>query len=298
MSCIFRHYYARTRFTDDFIKVRNFLIRINEESLATVNYPFGRWEWMNSLENHPKETMEKIGLWEEAGILVGAALFESELGDTWLITDPSYQELKREMLEYAIKNLAGPNGFRLSINRNDLELQSIVSEYNFIPTDYHEHDSFIEISKTPDYTLPEGFSLVSLKDRYDILQYNRVLWRGFNHPGEASTDDQTLNDRKRSISGPDVHLDLNIAAVAPNGNFVSYCGMWHIPGTKYALVEPVATDPDYRKMGLGKAAVLEGIKRCGKAGAKYAFVGSSQEFYYHIGFKPYSANTWWIQNKE
>ncbi len=297
MSCIFRHYYAKTRYTDDFIKVRNFLIRINEESLATVNYPFGRWEWMNSLENHPKETMEKIGLWEEAGIIVGIAVFESELGDTWIITDPSYTHLKREMLEYTIKNMEGPNGLRLSINRNDLELQALATEYQFIPTDYHEPDSFIEISEIPDYTLPDGFSLVSLKDRYDIRQYNRVLWRGFNHPGEEINDEATLQARIQSISGPDVHLELNMAAVAPNGNFVSYCGMWHIPGTKYALVEPVATDPEYRKMGLGKAVVIEGIKRCGKAGAKYAFVGSRQEFYYRIGFKPYSANTFWMKSK-
>ncbi|PKK97011.1 MAG: hypothetical protein CVV58_03430 [Tenericutes bacterium HGW-Tenericutes-3] len=297
MSCIFRHYYANSRFTQDFIKIRNFLIRINEESLATVNYPFGRWEWMNSLENHSKENMEKIGIWEDAGIIVGVAVFESELGDTWLITDPLYTHLKREMLDYAIVNMVGEKGFRLSINRNDTELQAIAAEYNFIPTDHHEPDSFIEISELTDYQLPEGFSIVSLKERYDIKEYNRVLWRGFNHPGEASTDDLTLKGRIQSISGPDVNLDLNIAVVAPNGHFVSYCGMWHIPKTKYALVEPVATDPDYRKMGLGKAAVIEAIKRCGKAGAKYAFVGSSQEFYYHIGFKPYSANTWWIQSK-
>jgi predicted N-acetyltransferase YhbS len=69
--------------------------------------------------------------------------------------------------------------------------------------------------------------------------------------------------------------------------------MWYEPGTDYALVEPVATDPDYRLMGLGRAAVLEGVIRCGKLGAKRAYVGSSQQFYYNIGFYPAASGTWW-----
>jgi predicted N-acetyltransferase YhbS len=56
----------------------------------------------------------------------------------------------------------------------------------------------------------------------------------------------------------------------------------------------VATDPAYRRIGLGRAAVLEAIKRCGKLGAKRAFVGSSQQFYYSIGFRPYATSTWWM----
>ena len=38
--------------------------------------------------------------------------------------------------------------------------------------------------------------------------------------------------------------------------------------------------------GLGKAVVLEAVKRCGQMGAKTALVGSSQQFYYNIGFYP------------
>jgi predicted N-acetyltransferase YhbS len=69
--------------------------------------------------------------------------------------------------------------------------------------------------------------------------------------------------------------------------------MWYDSETDYALVEPVATIPAYRKMGLGKAAVLEGVKRCGELGAKRAYVGSSQQFYYKIGFRPVPGGTFW-----
>ncbi|ABX41900.1 GNAT family N-acetyltransferase [Lachnoclostridium phytofermentans] len=92
---------------------------------------------------------------------------------------------------------------------------------------------------------------------------------------------------------PNVDLDLKVAVVAPNGNFVSYCGMWFDKEAGYAVIEPVATDPQYRKMGLGKAAVLEGIRRVGEKGAKTALVGSSQQFYYSIGLRPYASSTLW-----
>ena len=76
-------------------------------------------------------------------------------------------------------------------------------------------------------------------------------------------------------------------------HFVSYCGMWYDKEAGYAVIEPVATDPEFRRMGLGKAAVLEGIRRVGELGAKIILVGSSQQFYYSIGMQPYvSASVW------
>lgn len=61
--------------------------------------------------------------------------------------------------------------------------------------------------------------------------------------------------------------------------------MWYEARHKIAYVEPVCTDPDYRRMGLGTAVVLEGIKRCGVEGATVAFVGSQQPFYMSMSFE-------------
>lgn len=72
---------------------------------------------------------------------------------------------------------------------------------------------------------------------------------------------------------------------APDGSFAAYCGMWYEARHRIAYVEPVCTDPDYRRMGLGVAVVLEGIRRCGAEGATVAFVGSEQPFYLAMGFE-------------
>lgn len=94
-------------------------------------------------------------------------------------------------------------------------------------------------------------------------------------------------------SGPNFRLDLTIVMVAPTGEYVSFCGMWYEPQNHFAYVEPVATDPDYRRMGLGKAAVLEGVRRCVELGATVAYVGSGQEFYRAIGFRKNHVQECW-----
>ena len=144
-------------------------------------------------------------------------------------------------------------------------------------------------------SLPDGYSFISLADDWNWLQYNRVMWRGFNHEGRANHDDKTISERRQMLSSPMIIPELVVAVVAPDGNYVSHCGMWYQPGDFYCLVEPVATDPEYRKMGFGKAVVLEAIRRCGTLGAKQAVVNSSQQFYYNIGFYPIYTGTWWEQ---
>ena len=94
-------------------------------------------------------------------------------------------------------------------------------------------------------------------------------------------------------SAPGFRKDLTIVVEAPDGHFVSYSGTWFEPTNGYAYVEPVATDPDYRRRGLGKAAVLEGIRRCGELGARVAYVGSDLAFYMAIGFvKMHTSQCW------
>lgn len=95
---------------------------------------------------------------------------------------------------------------------------------------------------------------------------------------------------------PSGRRDLKIVVVAPTGDFVSFCGMFYEPSQQFAYVEPVATDPTYRRLGLGKAAVLEGIRRCGLLGARNAYVGSDQEFYQALGFTKVFNSECWLKN--
>ena len=135
----------------------------------------------------------------------------------------------------------------------------------------------------PKPPLPDGFRLQTLADDNDLEKWDRLLWRGFNHPKEPPADG--VAERRRMQSGPHYRRDLAMTVVEPSGRFVSFCGIWYVPECRYAYVEPVATDPDYRSMGLGRAAVLAGIRASAAEGATVAYVGSDLDFYRALGFK-------------
>ncbi len=131
-----------------------------------------------------------------------------------------------------------------------------------------------------------------MADDNDLPKVHRALWRGFNHPGEPPADG--IEWRVKMQSGPHFRKDLTIVTEAPNGDFASFAGLWFEPVNGFGYVEPVATDPDYRRMGLGTAAVLEGIRRCGELGATVAYVGTDKPFYLAMGFqKLYTSNCWY-----
>lgn len=108
-------------------------------------------------------------------------------------------------------------------------------------------------------------------------------------------NEEELESRRMMFDTPKARRDLKIAVAAPNGDFASFCGMFYELTHRFAYVEPVVTDPRYRRLGLGKAAVLEGIRRCGNLGATVAYVGSDQGFYQAIGFQKVYNNECWVK---
>ena len=293
MPATLRNYSGEKLYTSEYMRVREFLIRLNRGKLQSPNFPWGRWEWMIGHSCLNDSYLNRIGIWEADGEIVGLATYESELGDGYILVDERYACLKAEMLDYARRHLNSEGKFRAVIDNNDREFQRIARRMGFVPTGDAEHIAAIDIASAPAYRLPEGFSIISMADDWKWEQYNRCLWRGFNHPGEADMSEETIAVRKRMLSGPGVNPETVICVAAPDGSYVSHCGTWYLPGDDAALVEPVATDPDYRRMGLGRAAVLEAVTRCGRLGAAKALVGSSQQFYYSIGFDPIHTETWW-----
>ncbi len=297
MGINFRNYMNQAGITEDYRKVRDFFTE-----LGYAEFTYARWDWMTTHGYLDRSGISRIGLWEDENKLVGVATYDCRLGIAFCLTLPDFTLLKKEMLLYSSRMLSKDHEFGIVIADSDVEFQDIASQLGYIATQEKECDAVFYYDRTStEYELPEGFHITSMKDTFDLYQYCRVLWKGFNHElngeGEFSRAKMNQQGAKDEMLRENVDLNLKIAVVAPDGNFAAYCGMWYDPKAGYAVIEPVATDPAYRRMGLGKAAVLEGIKRAGLLGAKQAFVGSSQQFYYSIGLRPYSTATVWEKRK-
>ncbi len=294
MAIVQRPYTSETGFSTDFFKVRDFIRRINHEEMTYHHFMWGRWTWAFALPYLDKDNLDKMQLWEEDGRIFGAVVFEEKADVLYLIVDSAHDSLKKNMLDFVDNQLVNKESTRVLIDNNDRTTGAYARQLGFKPIEWFEENSVLDIDvHDMNYTLPAGYKLINFNDEYDVKKHNACMWSGFNHVGNPPEAEEDLLTRQRQVESPDQDKSLLIAAVAPNGDYVAYCGMWHMEGDYYAEVEPVCTHSDHRKLGLGKAVVLEGVKRCGLRGAKVAYVGSKQQFYYNIGFNPVSTGTMW-----
>ena len=88
-----------------------------------------------------------------------------------------------------------------------------------------------------------------------------------------------------------------IVAVAPNGEFASFCTVWFDDVNRTGAFEPVGTAPEHQRRGLGKAVMCEGLRRLKRMGATMAYVGSyspaAHAFYSSVGFTEYDLSFPW-----
>lgn len=297
MSISFRTYQS----PEDYQRISEFLIANHQPGNRDGNWIEPAWEYMHGHPYLHPQYLHRIGIWEDQGEIVAVAQFESLPGEAFFQFRSGYECLRVEMLDYAEKALISPeeenSSHRLDAFVNDIDkpftelVQARGYEHN--PEGDRPIAMFVIPDPFPEITLPPGFRLVSLEDEPDWGKVHRVMWRGFNHPGEPDMSSEELEDRRKMFDTPTARRDLKIALAAPDGAFVAFCGMFYQPQGRFAYVEPVATDPDYRRMGLGKAAVLEGIRRCAFLGASHAYVGSDQPFYLALGFEVIYVSQCW-----
>ncbi len=227
MSIQFRNYTKQAGITEDYYKVRTFLIE-----LGYAEFTYTRWDWMTTHGYLDKSAVGKIGIWEDGEKIVGVATFDCQLGTSFCLAFPEYGFLKKEMLLYAKENQSRDGKFNVIIADNDLEFQDIAAELGFLATEQKESDAIFYLDKTSmDYDLPEGFYITTMKETYDLYQYGRVLWKGFNHELDGEGEFQSALENEQTWNNemirPNVDLSLKVAVVAPDGNFASYCGMWY-----------------------------------------------------------------------
>jgi len=284
----------------DFPAISDFLYGLYQPNNRDGNWFQPIWEYAYTHPWFDEEAVPRIGIWEDAGTMAAVTLYELRLGEAFFQIHPAYAHLKPAMLEYAEQHLMGTTDqgkryLKAYVNDCDTAFEHVAQSrgYEKEPASHRPMSQFVIPDPFPPIRLPDGFRLESLADDNDLAKIDRVLWRGFNHPGEPPADGP--KGRKKMQSGPHFRKDLTIVVEAPSGAFVAFGGLWFDPVNRFGYVEPVATDPDYRRMGLGTAAALEGIRRCGELGATVAYVGTDMPFYLAMGFKKLFTLNCWIR---
>lgn len=289
-----RRYTAEPGFTPDFFRVRDFLRRLNTPEVTTPGFLWARWEWAFCLPYLDRTALDRIGVWEDDGEVVALATFESERGEAFLVVDPDHRDLLPAVVEHGVAHLAHPDGtVGVVVPDGDRDLQRELLRRGFRATGARDPNSVLDLTPPPTPALPDGHRFMSAADGLDLAAFDRLLWRGFDHGAEPPGTEEDLWWRRHSLSSPGGVPELDVVVVAPDGRYAAYCGVWHEPGSRYVLVEPVCTDPDHRRRGCASAAITEALRRCAARGAVEAYVGSELPVYRALGFAPVRGGTWW-----
>ncbi|WBW96398.1 GNAT family N-acetyltransferase [Oceanirhabdus sp. W0125-5] len=289
MTITLRNY----KLLSDFERVNEFLRHNFTKYLQNGNIQQPFWEYAHTHPAFNHKLTHRFGIWEDNGEIIAVACYEMDLGECLFIAKKGYEEMKPSLLEYAEKELCKVDENQKSLDvwvfdyetelREKLLEKGYKKEYTQLITVFKYENEFVERE------LPEGYTIISLEDENDFRKINDVLWKGFDHGDEPDDD---LDCRRLMQSGPNFRKDLTTIIKAPNGEYACFAGMWMDGVNDYAYLEPLATDPKYRRIGLATIALTEAMKKTKKLGATYCF-GGNREFYLSIGFETVCHREMW-----
>lgn len=289
------------------LRIRDFLVDTTGVFQRPQNWGIERWNYARYFvapylgDPDPERSARNVRFWEEsvgvwengAGEIVGVVNNEHPdpthpgFGEAFLQRHPQAGFLLGEMLDYAEANLRDREKNRLAtyVFEHDRELQAVLRRRGYRKDEAHPgYDSvFVVGGERPACALPEGFTIRSMADENDLASRSRAFGLGFNHRDPREWP--TVRTYAELQKAPDYRKDLDLYVVAPDGEIVSFCIVWVDERNRIGYLEPVGTHPDFRRRGLGRAVVSEGIRRAAALGAEKVNVGSGQAFYEAIGFR-------------
>jgi mycothiol synthase len=144
----------------------------------------------------------------------------------------------------------------------------------------------------PEPGLPDGFSIRPMGGTAELEAYVTL------HRAAFGTENMTLPYRQSIMKAPGYLPDLDLVAVAPNGDLAAFCVCQiflddspRAGGQKEGWTDPLGTHPNYRGLGLARALILTGMHLLYNRGIDTALLGTSstniamQRLAEKIGFK-------------
>ena len=234
---------------------------------------------------------DRIRLWEApSGQLIGAVHHEGPQ-EAWLELDPGWAQLAPELLDWAEEtHAARPAGaeplpaLQAYAVADDAERQALLAGRGYVdrgPTEVLHTRSLADPG--PAVVLPDGYRIrrIDLADPGDRRQLVEITRLTFTH---ATYDERAIDLEPRMLTEHEY-----LAAIAPDGSFAAWCGVWFSPDIGVSQFEPVGTHPDQRRRGLASAVMERGVDWMLRRGLDNAYVGTgvtnaSNYLYASLGF--------------
>lgn len=251
----------------------------------------GDLDWWRAGRENPGDWSFLRLWWDERGELGGFAWQGTNQVD--LFSHPTRRRVEADMLAWSEEQRrekpAGEDGRRLWrawALTSDSSRQTLLGRNGYRRAD----DAFAFFSyplegEIPPSLLPEGFKIrpVAGKEEYPArVELHRQIFEPSRFTGT----------KYRAVRAtPTYRADLDLVVVAPDGTLAACCIVWFDEANRIGEFEPVGCAPQFRRMGLTRALLLEGLRRLrrlgGRTGHLFADTGEepAMKLYTSTGFR-------------
>jgi ribosomal protein S18 acetylase RimI-like enzyme len=298
------------RGTEDHERIRTFLrevfLKNDRRSLSWSVTRFDYWCWHVNRNLFGLDLEEVVFLWETDDGRIAAVLNPENPGQIYLQIHPDFHsdELENEMMEQAEHRLHttaldGNQKLQIWTSKDDKARLDLLTQRGYTKTkaaDWHrKRPMSIPIENTP---VADGYTIRGLGGDEEIPARSYVSWQAF-HPDEPESKYQGPEWYPNLQKAPLYRRDLDLVAVASDGEFAAFCTVWFDDVTLIGDFEPVGTAPNHQRRGLATAVINEGLRRLAALGGVEAHIGSWNEathrLYGGLGFESYDVAEAWVK---
>jgi GNAT superfamily N-acetyltransferase len=287
----------------DFDKMHHILIEGRKANTGTYYVHIGDVNWWLFYPDQSAEFPQRIYLWEDGGEALGWCLLTPDECALDVFVHPRLHGTKQAetMFIWAEERLAAlvkANGGDIInagwIFETDHERDSFLKRRGYTSRPWMIHFARSLDGPIPVPSLPEGYGVRPSAGEPEAEQRALASYGAFQSTWGW---DKYLQRRLSFMRSPVYEDERDMVVVAPDpkgrsgGRIAAFCIYWLDPVNKVGNFEPVGTHPDFQKRGLGKAVLLESLRRMKAHGMETAIVctdegnEAAEKLYEAVGFR-------------
>jgi mycothiol synthase len=268
------------------------------------------------------DTARDLRLWEDEGQLIGFGQLWALVGTEnlsgrlmlWVLPEARGQGLQTQIIEWGTERLrevahehSKPARLQIQVREEQAERLAFLRAQGFSIERYsYTMERSLDLP-IPTPRLPEGFVIREVAGPHEAEPWVEMFNLSFiDHPGSSPWKVEQVH---HYLSEPDYRQDLNLVTIAPDGTFAGFC--WSMiyaernlrNGRNEGEVDLLGTRRGFRKIGLGRALLLEALHRLKAAGMSVANLGviannptGALQLYESAGFQ--QVHTWILHTKD
>jgi mycothiol synthase len=287
----------------DFAPMRSLLMLGRQAGLRASYMHPGCLDWATHVPPDEQANQRNLRLWETVAgpgpALAAWAIFQPHEGSFDLFVHPTlhgtppHASLMDEYLAWA-EALARAAGLEYiwpwwAMDEDDV-LLGLMRARGFEVLQVDPAPPLFErvLDDLPPLQLPQGFSLQAVTTAADGRLRAQVTYAAFR----SQLDWDQYAEHYAQFRGSTVYdAERDLLVRSPDGRGASASTLWFDPVNAIGLFEPVATHPDFQRLGLGQAVMVAGLHRMRAAGMRRAVLGfdpnnvAARALYTSLGFR-------------